>query len=165
MDSRPLVDSPSDSGLSTTSWGERARIRLRGLNNGWRLSVLSYEAPAGFGPPRHLHRKDDEILLIENGVIALWTPQGSWTAGPGDMVMLPRAIPHAWRVYGEESVRFQVIVAPGEFETFFEQIVKQHLTLSDQAQLQEVASKAGMDIVGPPLSDEDVATILTACHV
>ena len=51
-------------------------------------------------------------------------------------------------------------VTPGEFETFFERIVERKLTLADQAELVEVASAAGMDIIGPPLSDEEVAAIV-----
>ena len=51
-------------------------------------------------------------------------------------------------------------VTPGEFETFFERIVERKLTLADQAEFVEVASAAGMDIIGPPLSDEEVAAIV-----
>ena len=64
--------------------------------------------PAGFGPPRHLHRQDDEIFLIEQGAIALWTPHECRTAGPGDVVMLPKVMPHTWRAYGDDPIRFQV---------------------------------------------------------
>jgi mannose-6-phosphate isomerase-like protein (cupin superfamily) len=157
---RLLVDSPSDSGFATTSWGEQARPRLRAAETEGRLAVLFYRAPAGFGPPRHLHRQDDEILLIEQGAIALWTPHECRTAGPGDVVMLPKVMPHTWRAYGDDPIRFQVTVTPGEFETFFERIVERNLTLADQAELVQVASAAGMDIVGPPLSDEEVAAIV-----
>lgn len=158
---RPLlVDSPSDAGFAATSWGEQARRRIRGVETEGRLSVLVYRAPAGFGPPRHLHRRDDEIFLIEQGTVVLWTPHDCRGAAPGDVVMLPRRVPHTWRAYGDDPVRFQVTVIPGEFETFFERIVERHLTLANQTELVEVASAAGMDIVGPPLSDEEVALIL-----
>jgi oxalate decarboxylase/phosphoglucose isomerase-like protein (cupin superfamily) len=122
--------------------------------------MLVYGAPAGFGPPRHLHRQDDEIFLIEHGTIVLWTPDECRTAGPGDVVMLPKGVPHTWRAYGNDPLRLQVTVTPGEFETFFERIVERNLTFADQTKLAEVAAAAGMDIVGPPLSDEEVAAVL-----
>src|SRR5205807_517268 len=84
----------------------------------------------------------------------LWTPHECRTAGPGDVVMLPKVMPHTWRAYGNDPIRFQVTVTPGEFETFFERIAERKLTLADQAELAEVASAAGMDIVGPRLSDQ-----------
>jgi hypothetical protein len=67
---------------------------------------------------------------------------------------------HTWRAYGDDPIRFQVTVTPGEFETFFERIAERNLTLADRAELAEVASAAGMDIIGPPLSDEEVAAIV-----
>src|ERR1700756_4905148 len=141
LDFRPLlVDSLSVSGFATTSWGEHARARLRGAQTDGRLSMLAYGCPAGFGPARHLHREDDEILLIERGTIAVWTPHECRTAGPGDVIMLPKRVPHTWRAYGDDPIRFQVIVTPGEFEPFFELIVERNLTLADQAALVAVAS-------------------------
>ena len=53
-----------------------------------------------------------------------------------------------------------VATAPGEFESCFERIVQRGLTIDQVEQLVEVASQAGMDIVGPPLSDDEVAAIL-----
>ena len=41
-------------------------------------------------------------FLIEQGAIALWTPHECRTAGPGDVVMLPKVMPHTWRAYGED---------------------------------------------------------------
>jgi quercetin dioxygenase-like cupin family protein len=155
----PVVDRPTMTGFTVTSWGEQARPRIRGTDTDGRLAMLEYSAVAGFGPPRHVHREDDEMLLIECGTIALWTPDQCWTAGPGDLVMLRKRMPHTWRAYGDDPVRFQITVTPGEFETFFEEIVAQNLTLADQVELTAVASGAGMDIVGPPLSDEEVAAI------
>jgi mannose-6-phosphate isomerase-like protein (cupin superfamily) len=154
-----LVDSPTDVGFATTSWGEHARARLRVTQTDGRLALLVYECPPGFGPVRHVHREDDEILLIERGAIAVWTPHECRTAEAGDVVMLPKGVPHTWRSYGEERVRFQVIVTPGEFEPFFERIVERNLTLADRAELVAVSSEAGMDVIGPALSDEEVATI------
>ena len=160
-----IVDSPTVSGFATTSWGEHARVRLRGTQTDGRLAMLVYECPPGFGPVRHLHRKDDEILLIERGTIAVWTPHECRTAGPGDVIMLPKRVPHTWRAYGDDPIRFQVIVTPGEFEPFFELIVERNLTLADQAALVAVASAAGMDILGPPLNDEEVAAIRVGVRV
>src|SRR2546429_7764413 len=95
---RPLlVDSPSDSGFATTSWGEQARPRLRAAETEGRLAVLFYRAPAGFGPPRPLHRQGDEIFLIEQGAIPLWIPHACRTARPADVMNLPQVMPPTLR--------------------------------------------------------------------
>ena len=60
-------------------------------------------------------------------------------------------MPHTWRAYGDDPIRFQVTVTPGEFETFFERIVERKLTLADQAELVEVASAWPLRATAPAL--------------
>jgi mannose-6-phosphate isomerase-like protein (cupin superfamily) len=159
--SRSLIVAPySDVGFAITSWGERARPRLRRAQTGGQLALLDYGAPKSFGPPRHLHYNDDEIFVVLQGTIAIWTPLECRTTSPDDAVLLPKRQGHTWRAYGEDEVRFQVTVAPGEFETFIELIAQRNLTLSDVREIAEAASAAGMNILGPPLNDEEVAAIV-----
>lgn len=155
-----LVDTDIAEGFTTTSWGEASRTRLSLDDTKGALAIIDYRAPAGFGPPRHFHHKDDEIFLIQSGDIVLWTPTGYRTAGPGDVILLPKLMPHTWRAYGEAPVRFQITIAPGEFETFFHRIVAKNLTITDVEALIECANEAGMVIVGAPLNDDEVAAIL-----
>jgi quercetin dioxygenase-like cupin family protein len=154
-----IVDRPSDEGIAMTSWGEMGRIRLASETATGSLVVMDYRAPAGFGPPRHIHRNDDEIFLVQRGRIALWSPLQCGTALPGDLVMLPKGIAHTWRSSGDEDVQLQVITSPGEFKTFFSEIVRRGLTASDIQDLTAVADSAGMDIVGPPLTADEADAI------
>jgi hypothetical protein len=59
--------------FAITSWGERARPRLRRAQTGGQLAPLDYGAPKSLGPPRHLHHNDDEIFVVLEGTIALCT--------------------------------------------------------------------------------------------
>lgn len=154
-----LVDPPTVSGFAATSWGERSRARIKTGDTLGAFAMLDYRAPAGFGPPRHVHHEDDEIFLIVSGTIVLWMPDCHRTAGPGDVVLLPKAVPHTWRAYGEDGVHFHIIVAPGHFETFFEQIAARHLSVADTAELAHVAEATGMTILGPSLDDDEVTEI------
>jgi uncharacterized cupin superfamily protein len=154
------VDRIEQNGMSHTSWGEQSRTRLASTDTLGTLSILDYRAPADFGPPRHQHSADDEIFLLMQGQLVLWTPEKCDTAKPGDLVLLPRGVAHTWRAYGPDPVHMQVITSPGQFETFFKDIVRQGLHVTDIQALTKVAADAGMHIVGPPLSDEDVNNIL-----
>jgi len=80
---------------------------------------LDYRAPASFGVVRHLHHREDEVLHLVEGQIAVWMPDRCLTMTPGDLVFLPKEVEHAWRAYGEKSVRMNVTVSPGGFEHFF----------------------------------------------
>jgi quercetin dioxygenase-like cupin family protein len=160
-----VVDRPQEAGFAKTSWGEVARLRVSSDFGGGRLAIVDYRVPAGFGPPRHVHRNDDEIFLVQRGTLVVWTPESCSIAKPGDIVALPKEVPHTWRAYGNDSVRFQVIVSPGELQTFFSDIAAHGLSLSNAEALTEVASDAGRDLLGPPLSDEEVDVIIAGGRV
>jgi hypothetical protein len=49
---------------------------------------------------------------------------------------------------------------PSGFECFFQKIERRRLLAADVAELRAVAADVGMDILGPPLSDEEVRQII-----
>lgn len=142
-----------------TSWGEQASIRALRVANGNNFCILDYRAPAGFGPPRHFHYVQDEVLEILESTIAVWTPDWCGVLHAGDIVSLPAGVPHAWRSIDDQAVHFTVIVTPGGpggFKEFFPTIQQRNLTIADISELVAAAEVGGMQITGPPLSEEEV---------
>jgi mannose-6-phosphate isomerase-like protein (cupin superfamily) len=160
--SRPVsVDRAASSGtVSRTSWGEESRIRVGPADSEGQLTILDYRAPAGFGPPRHLHHREDEVFELIEGQAVVWTPDLSFVLAPGDLVLLPKLGPHTWLAYGPKGIRFTVTFTPSGFERFFQEIERRRLLAGDVAKLRAVAADVGMDILGPPLSDEEVHQII-----
>jgi mannose-6-phosphate isomerase-like protein (cupin superfamily) len=165
--SRPvLIDRAALSGsVSRTSWGEESRVRVGSVDSGGQLTILDYRAPAGFGPPRHLHHREDEVLELIEGRAVVWTPNFSFVLAPGDLVLLPKLGQHTWRAYGPEGVRFTVTFTPGGFERFFQDIERRRLRATDAAERDAVAGAVGVDVLGPPLSDEEVRQIIAEAAV
>ena len=160
--SRPVsVDRAASSGaVSRTSSGEESRIRVGPADSEGQLTILAYRAPAGFGPPRHLHHREDEVFELIEGQAVVWTPDLSFVLAPGDLVLLPKLGPHTWRAYGPKGIRFTVTFTPSGFERFFQEIERRRLLAADVAKLRAVAADVGMDILGPPLSDEEAHRII-----
>jgi mannose-6-phosphate isomerase-like protein (cupin superfamily) len=160
--SRPVsIDRAASSGtVSRTSWGEESRIRVGPADSGGQLTILDYRAPTSFGPPRHLHHREDEVFELIEGQAVVWTPNLSVVLAPGDLVLLPKLGPHTWRAYGPRGIRFTVTFTPSGFERFFQNIERRRLLAADVAELRVVAADVGMDILGPPLSDEEVRQII-----
>jgi len=145
-----------------TSWGEQACTRALRLDPENNFCVLDYRAPSGFGPPRHLHYAQDEVLEILEGTIAVWSPDFCGVLHAGDIVSLPAGIPHAWRSIDDRAVHFTVIVTPGGpggFKEFFPTIQQRNLTIADIPELVAAAEIGGMKVTGPPLTDEEVARL------
>jgi mannose-6-phosphate isomerase-like protein (cupin superfamily) len=107
---------------SRTSWGEESHIRVGAANSGGQLTILDYRAPAGFGPPQHLHHREDEVFEVIEGQAVIWTPDLSFVLGSGDLVLLPKLGPHTWRAYGPKGVRSTATFTPSGFERFFQDI-------------------------------------------
>jgi quercetin dioxygenase-like cupin family protein len=142
-----------------TSWGEQASIRALRVDNANNFCILDYRAPARFGPPRHLHYVQDEVLEILKGSIAVGTPDWRGVLHAGDIVSLPAGVPHAWRSIDDQAVHFTVIFTPGGpggFKDFFPTIQQRNLTLADIPELVAAAEVGGMHITGPPLTEEEV---------
>jgi mannose-6-phosphate isomerase-like protein (cupin superfamily) len=155
------IDRAASSGIvSRTCWGEESHIRVGPADSEGQLTILDYRAPASFGPPRHVHHREDEVLELIEGQAVFWTPNLSFVLAPGDLVLLPKLGPHTWRAYGPKGIRFTATFTPSGFECFFQNIERRRLLAADVAELRIVAADAGMDILGPPLSDEEVRQII-----
>lgn len=145
------------SDVSRSPFSEECHLRVSGTDSAY--SIFDYRAPAGFGPVRHIHRLDDEIIHLLEGRIAVWTPELCFSMAEGDMTLLPKGMPHTWRAFGTEGVHFTVTVVPGGFERFFSLTEERGVTTADHNGLGAAAREAGVDPVGPPLSDDEVAQI------
>ena len=158
--SRILLDPAATMAPARTDWGEQSHTRLSSQDTNGVLAIIDYRAPAGFGPPRHIHQREDEIFHVLEGHAVVWTPDNSFVVGPGDLVSLPMGLAHTWRAFGDQPVHFTLTVTPGGFEAFFPTIEQRGLTLENVRGLTDMAAEMGINMIGPPLSDEDVEQIL-----
>jgi mannose-6-phosphate isomerase-like protein (cupin superfamily) len=158
---RFLIDRGTDAKrASRTSWGEESYVKVGSTLTNNAFSILDYRAPAGFGVVQHLHHREDEVLHLVEGRIAVWMPDRSLTMTPGDLVYLPKGVEHAWRAYGEQPVRMNVTISPGGFEHFFPTIQARGLAAHNVEELTAVCDEFGIKVLGPPLSDEEIERIV-----
>jgi uncharacterized cupin superfamily protein len=79
--------------------------------------------PPGTGVPPHVHPTQDEHIHVKAGVFTLYL-DGQWEqAGPGDTVLLPRGLPHAYYNRGDADARALFWVSPsGRLAQLFDQL-------------------------------------------
>ena len=101
------------------AFGQEAHVLVSSEQTGDAFCVLRFFAPPGNVTPAHVHHSTDETFLIESG-------QGEINRGgevlrvrKGDVIYLPKGIPHALRVGSDEGVALVVCVVPGGFDRFF----------------------------------------------
>lgn len=122
------------------------------------FTLIEQRAPAGFGPPLHVHHDEEEAFYVLEGQLAVRCGEQDWTATEGSFVLLPRGVPHAFAVTGGRECRLLQITSPAKFEGFVAEAGRpaQSLTLPEPARpdapaLAQIAARYGNEIVGPPL--------------
>jgi mannose-6-phosphate isomerase-like protein (cupin superfamily) len=139
--------------------GSLMKIKVRAADTGGALGLIEGQFPAGFGPPMHIHRREDEGFYVIEGEIRFRQGDDEFIAGPGTLVWGPRGEPHAFRVQ-PGGARALIIVTPGGLERMFEEAgVPAHGSQEPAAAQYDVnaaralAERFGFEVVGPPLPE------------
>ena len=100
--------------------GGLLRIRAHGADTNGTLAIVEEHARLGYHTPAHVHTREDETLFIIDGEVSYRRGDEAGTAGPGEVVFLPRQVAHRFEVVSGQA-RFLLLVAPAGFENFFSQ--------------------------------------------
>jgi mannose-6-phosphate isomerase-like protein (cupin superfamily) len=129
-------------------------IKVSTLDTDGGLSVAEITSLDKGGPARHLHHEQDEWFYVLEGEYVIEVGDERYEPGPGDSLLAPRKVAHAWAHVGEGTGRLIAALQPaGEIEAFFEDLAKLGGT-PEREELSRVFSSHGLQLVGPPLSIE-----------
>jgi mannose-6-phosphate isomerase-like protein (cupin superfamily) len=127
-------------------------IKVSTLDTDGALSVAEITSLHKGGPARHLHHEQDEWFYIVEGEHVIEVGEERYELGPGDSLLAPRKVAHAWAHVGEGTGRMIAALQPaGEIEEFFEDLAKLGRT-PERGELQRVFDSHGLELVGAPLS-------------
>lgn len=121
-------------------------------DTGGGMYIFQHTDMAKGGPPRHIHHEQEEWFYVVKGQFAFEIGEEKYRLGPGDSLLAPRKIPHAWANVGEEPGTLITAVSPaGTFETFIRETAR-HATLPTPKEIEKAFADHGMTVVGPPLT-------------
>jgi len=136
----------------------RMSVKAGAEQTGGAFTLIEWAAPAGFGPPLHLHHNEDEAFYVLDGEIVIDCGDRRFTAGPGDFAFLPRGIPHTF-VVTAGPVRGLQITTPSGFEEFIAELGRPaerpglpEPSAPDVPRLIAAGQRFGHEILGPPPS-------------
>lgn len=125
---------------------------------GGAFTLLEWSAPRGFGPPLHVHHREDEVFYILDGSMDVVCGEQRWAAESGSLVLLPRRVPHAFIVISNEPIRGLQITAPAGFERYIAELGRPperpglpQPTEPDLTRISAISTRYGYEIVGPPM--------------
>jgi len=82
----------------------------------------------GFTPPPHYHKLEDESFYILEGEINFQVGDKKIKAGAGELVVMPRNVPHHFDLI-TETAKALLLITPAGFETFFREFGRPAQTL------------------------------------
>jgi uncharacterized cupin superfamily protein len=90
-----LID--AGKGVTFPMLGTTMRLLATGAETGGHYTVGEQITPAGWGPPRHVHSREDEIIYILEGTYEVHCGEVRRSISPGACAVLPRGVPHGFR--------------------------------------------------------------------
>jgi quercetin dioxygenase-like cupin family protein len=136
---------PNPSGAATT-------FKAVGAEPGGRLLAFETTVAPGEGPPLHYHHDMDEVLYVLEGEMRFQLGAELHPAPAGTFMFIPPGTVHAWQNVGNTPARFLAITNPAGFERFFERMAESGTQAGDRDAFVAIGREAGMEVVGPPLS-------------
>jgi quercetin dioxygenase-like cupin family protein len=82
----------------------------------------------GFTPPPHFHTYEDESFYMLEGVIDFQAGDKKFTAGAGELIVLPKGIPHSFNLV-TDTAKALLLITPAGFEIIFKEFSVPALTL------------------------------------
>ncbi|MEM8655170.1 MAG: cupin domain-containing protein [Pseudomonadota bacterium] len=144
------VHTPAGGGARNDAFGLPRRIHVSG--DATTPSVWEEDVPEGAGPPRHIHTDATELFVVLRGRILFEADGQPLEAGPGDTVLIPMGTVHAFKGLAPEGSVVLITLSPGGGDGFFTEASAKGIGPgSEQAEIEALGAKYGVDFVGPPL--------------
>ena len=125
--------------------GGRQTIKLTAADTGAQLSVIFSIVPAGSGIPVHVHSLEDESFQIVEGELEVTLNRETQLLGKGDMVFMPKNIPHGFRAV--QDTQMWVTMVPGGAENMFKELAALPAGLPDPKQISTIAEGYGIKFI------------------
>jgi mannose-6-phosphate isomerase-like protein (cupin superfamily) len=135
-------------GRTFTMLGTTMRLIASAARTGGRYTVLEQLTPPSWGPPRHIHSREDEIFYILEGAYDLHVGDEHRTVSAGASAVLPRNVPHGFRNAASTPSRLLCVIAPGGLEEYFLAVAKCSQP-PNPAQLVELGRPYGLTLLPP----------------
>ena len=130
-------------------------IQAEAADTGGHYGLIVSHAPAGASPPLHTHGEDEAVWVAE-GQVRFRCGDREFTLGPGSYTLLPRGVPHSFRVEGDTGAVMVGLLSPGGGEGYFAEagvpVTGPNPPQPDLERITRANAKYGNEHVGPPLT-------------
>jgi len=135
--------------------GEAVLVKLTNDDINGAAAIFHLTVPPMSGPPVHRHSREDEWFYVLGGEITAKINDRQIVLDAGGSAFAPRGIVHTYQNFGDAVAQMLVMVTPGGFNRFFEDLssLNQGLPAPDLPRTEQLMSNYGIELLGPPLSE------------
>ncbi len=158
-----VVARAAGSGTATWALGSLFERLLGAEETGGQLDASVVTQPPGAASPLHVHTREAEAWFLLDGTMTYRAGEQLVQLAAGDLIYLPRNVPHAFRVTGRGPVRFLGLTVPGGLLDLYGEVGRPAsgsglpdggAPAEDIARWIELSARYGIEVVGPPLPAE-----------
>ena len=113
--------------------------------------------PRSPGPGLHVHSREDEAAYVVRGVMTFVVGDRRFEATAGELVWLPREVPHTFANLGDDPAWLFGVTTPAGLERMFAEQAEYFAGLDgppDPQTVSEIGARFGVRRLGPPLTVE-----------
>ncbi len=127
-------------------------VKISGKDTGGDLAIFEQTSLSpGRGTPLHVHTSQDEVFHVLEGAYYFQVGEETYKMTAGDVIFLPRKVPHAWTQRSERGKMMVTVQPAGQLEQFFVTMAGLDHAPSPR-EIENIFAANGMRVVGPPLA-------------
>jgi mannose-6-phosphate isomerase-like protein (cupin superfamily) len=135
---------PGD-GTNVGAIGLGIYTRLTGTDTKGAYSLFEYVVPPNLGgPPTHVHTREDELFTCVQGKVVVELDGVEHVLGPGDSLLMPRAVPHMFHNPFDQETRVVAVVSPPGLENYYRELSELPPGPRDMASVAEIMTRYGL---------------------
>src|SRR5262249_43557487 len=89
--------------------GSLMTLLAKGSETSGRFALMEFHTKPGNEPPPHIHEREHELYFVLEGTMRFYCEDKTMDIGPGEIVFLPQAKPHAFNC-ASDAVRTLIFV-------------------------------------------------------
>ncbi|MBK9686484.1 MAG: cupin domain-containing protein [Saprospiraceae bacterium] len=130
-------------------------LKLSTRDTAGKLSAFWYRGVEKTGPSYHAHPFQDEVFYVLEGNYVFQLGEEKQLLNKGDLIFLPRTIPHTWVQVSDVGQLFYFLQPAGKMEEFFLKMTESGGKMSRE-ESRQVGESHGIINHGPGISAGDV---------
>lgn len=127
--------------------GDNMTVKLTGADTNGAFIMVEQDNPPGTGIPMHVHENEDELFKILEGEMEFTVDGKTSLLKAGDLIFLPRKVPHTFKVVGNQNVKTILCVYPAGLEHMFYQLSDLPAGPPDIEKVMKICSEYGISFI------------------